>query len=284
MAGAEIRRLRERDVDAAIALTDLEGWGYTRADFRRLRALSPRGCFVAEEGGTVVGVLTTTPYERLAFLGAVIVRPDRRGRGVGRAMMEAALHHLDESGIETVRLYAYLNQVGFYASLGFRPEDRVVRWTGGPRPVRPGARVRPVRRSDLETVVAFDRRYFGASRARLLSRLASESPDTFLVAPSDDGIAGYAVEMRTGDACEIGPWVLDPSWRTGPRELLGALMQAAPATTYSFSGPTRNPRLGAFARRLGYHVVFRTLQMARGRGAHTGRPEGRWGVAGLEKG
>ena len=43
MAGAQVRRLRERDVDAAIALTDLEGWGYSRADFRRLRALSPRG-------------------------------------------------------------------------------------------------------------------------------------------------------------------------------------------------------------------------------------------------
>ena len=229
-------------------------------------------------------MLTTTPYERVAFLGAVIVRPDRRGKGVGRTIMEAALHHLDDSGIETVRLYAYLNQVGFYASLGFRPEHRVVRWTGGPRPVRPSSRVRRVRRSDLEAVAAFDRRYFGASRACLLSRLASESPDTFLVASSLEGVAGYAVGMRTGDACEVGPWVLDPSWRAGPRELLGALMQAAPATTYSFSGPVRNPRLGPFARRLGYRVVFRTLQMVRGRGAHSGKPEGLWGVAGLEKG
>src|SRR2546427_10513519 len=36
--GTRIRRLEERDIDAAIALTDLEAWGYTREDFRRLRS------------------------------------------------------------------------------------------------------------------------------------------------------------------------------------------------------------------------------------------------------
>jgi ribosomal protein S18 acetylase RimI-like enzyme len=93
MEGTNVRRLDERDIDAAINLTDLENWGYTRADFRRLLALSPEGCFVAESRGRVVGVLTTTSYEGLAFLGAVIVSPELRGKGVGKAMMETALEH-----------------------------------------------------------------------------------------------------------------------------------------------------------------------------------------------
>src|SRR3989475_10530035 len=68
--GTRIRRLEERDIDAAIALTDLEAWGYTREDFRRLLALSPNGCFAAERAGPVVRGLTTTTHARLGFLGA----------------------------------------------------------------------------------------------------------------------------------------------------------------------------------------------------------------------
>ena len=72
MEGAKVRRLDEHDIGAAIALTDLENWGYTRADFVRLLTLSPEGCFVVEAKGCIVGVLTTTTYDGLAFLGAVI--------------------------------------------------------------------------------------------------------------------------------------------------------------------------------------------------------------------
>src|SRR5256885_10154299 len=85
--GTRIRRLEERDIDAAIALTDLEAWGYTREDFRRLLALSPNGCFAAERDGRVVGGLTTTTYDCLAFPGAVLVAPGVRGEGVGADMV-----------------------------------------------------------------------------------------------------------------------------------------------------------------------------------------------------
>src|SRR5207253_8093395 len=111
-------------------LTNLENWGYTRADFVRLLTLSPEGCFVVESNGRIVGVLTTTAYGGLAFLGAVIVSPELRGKGVGKAMMLAALDHLRSTGVRTVRLNAYLNAIPFYERLGFQREYEVVRWTG----------------------------------------------------------------------------------------------------------------------------------------------------------
>jgi ribosomal protein S18 acetylase RimI-like enzyme len=284
VAGAKIRRLTERDIDAAIALTDLEGWGYSRADFDRLLYLSPRGCFVAERQGAVVGVLTTTPYGRLAFLGAVIVKPDLRGQAIGRAMIEVALGHLKKSGIETVRLYAYLNQIRFYAGLGFRGEHRVVRWTSKGSVEPSPASVRPVRPDELDRIAKFDRSYFGADREKLLRRVYRESPDTFLVTEVAGRLRGYAVGMRTGDSCEIGPWMVDPRARETPLSLLGAIASAAASTTYSFSGPVVNARISRFAHAHGFQPVFRTLQMVWGRQAHLGRPEGVWGVGGLEKG
>src|SRR2546429_5446101 len=71
--GTRIRRLEERDIDAAIALTDLEAWGYTREDFRRLLALSPNGCFPAERDGPVVRGLNPPTYDCLGLLCPVIV-------------------------------------------------------------------------------------------------------------------------------------------------------------------------------------------------------------------
>lgn len=283
MAGAEVRVFTERDIDRAIALTDLEGWGYTRADFLRLLALNPEGCFVAEDGDHVVGLLSTTAYGRLAYLGAVIVQPDRRGQGIGDAMMRAALDHLDGRGIETVRLNAYLNVVPFYERLGFRGEYENIRWTGPPINSVPYT-ARPVGREDLPRVIPFDRIFFGADREELLRRLAKEFPRTFLLVERQGRVAGFIVGNTSSPACEIGPWVVNPNREGAGPDLFHGLIRVANARTVSFTAPAPNRRVQGLARRLGYREVFRTLRMVRGRDAHHGRAEGVWALAGLEKG
>src|SRR2546427_260273 len=188
--GTRIRRLEERDIDAAIALTDLEAWGYTREDFRRLLALSPTGCFAAERDGRVVGVLTTTTYDGLAFLGAVIGTPELRGKGVGKELMEGALAHLQATGVRTVRLNAYLNAIPFYERLGFHREYEVIRWHGPAFAREKIRKVRPIRADDLTGLARMDARYFGANRLAFLTRLATEFPRTFLVAEPGGGRSG----------------------------------------------------------------------------------------------
>jgi predicted N-acetyltransferase YhbS len=281
--GARIRRLEESDIDAAIALTDLEHWGYTRADFRRLRALSPGGCFVAESDGRVVGVLTTTAFGALAFLGAVIVSPDLRGKGVGRAMMEAAMDHLRASGVRIVRLNAYLDAIPFYEKLGFRREYEVIRWHGAAVTGRL-QRIRPVRFDDLETLSQFDETYFGANRGILLERLAEEFPATFLVSERRGDLRGFIVGSPSGDSCEIGPWTVRPESGTAALDLFGALLLAAGASEVAFAGPSRNEALLKFVRGLGVSEVFRALRMAWGADEFAGDPEGIWALGGLEKG
>src|SRR2546428_5226873 len=211
MEGTRIRRLEERDIDAAIVLTGLEAWGYTREDFRRLLVLSPDGCFAAERDGRVVGVLTTTTYDGLAFLGAVIVAPELRGKGVGKEMMEAALAHLRATGVRTVRLNAYFNAIPFYERLGFQREYEVIRWHG---PAGAGGErvrgVRPVRPADLTGLAQMDAKYFGANRQILFARLAEEFSGTFLVAERGGRLSGFIAGNPSGDSCEIGPWVVEP--------------------------------------------------------------------------
>jgi len=282
--GTRIRRLEERDIDAAIALTDLEAWGYTREDFRRLLALSPDGCFVAERDGRVVGVLTTTTYEGLAFLGAVIVAPELRGKGVGKEMMEAALAHLRATGVRTVRLNAYLNAIPFYERLGFRREYEVIRWHS---PAVPGGQVRgvrPIRTADLADLAHMDAKYFGASRRILLARLAEEFPATFLVAEHGGRLRGFIVGNPTGDSCEIGPWVVEPGSSGITEDLYRALINSARTSEVAFSGPSQNQVLLEFVRKTPFKEVFRALRMWWGANEFPGDPAGIWAVGGLEKG
>ncbi len=283
MAGAVIRRLTERDIDTAIALTDLEAWGYTREDFLRLLALSPEGCFAAESDGAVVGLLTTTRYNGLAFLGAVIVHPGWRGKGLGKRLMEAALGHLDRAGVATVRLNAYLHVVPFYERLGFVGEYEVARWEGA---ARAGGRegVRRVRGADLPALAVFDAPFFGASRRPLLERLASEFPATFLVAERAGRIAGYIVGNVSGPSCEIGPWVVEPGWTEGARRLFAGLVASSGRSEFALTGPLRNAPLVAFVREAGFRERFRTLRMRRGPERYSGNAEGIWAAGGLEKG
>lgn len=282
MAGARIRKLEERDIDRAIELTDLEGWGYTRADFQRLMSLHPEGCLAAVDGGRLVGLLSTTAYGPVAFLGAVIVDPDRRGHGVGGAMMRAALDLLDDRGVETVRLNAYLHVVPFYERLGFRREYENVRWSRGPMP-QAGTGASPADPAELERIVSFDEPFFGARREALLAYLWREFPRTSLAAVRDGRIAGYLVGNTSAASCEIGPWIVEPSADVAPH-LLDGLVRASAAEAYAFTAPAPNRAARRFAETRGFEEVFRTLRMVRGAAGSGGRPEGVWGLAGLEKG
>lgn len=283
MGEPRVRRLQGRDIDAAIGLTDLEGWGYTRADFERLLALSPEGCLAAEDDGRIVGVLSTTKYGRIAFLGAVIVSPEYRGRGVGRDLMQAALLHLSSTGVETVRLNAYLDVVKFYERLGFHGEYEVVRWRTAASPSHP-VPATAATAADLPELEAFDAPFFGASRIALLTRLLQENPTTFLLIRDAGRIAGYVVGSPFDGSCEIGPWVVAPGHPEVADALFRGLVHVAGPREYSFSGPVRNPELARFVRERRLEEVFHTLRMWWGKDQDPGDPRGLWAAAGLEKG
>ena len=285
MAGPRVRRFSERDIAFAIRLTNLERWGYTRADFERLIALEPKGCFVAELGGKRVGLTCSTVYGPLAFVGAVIVDPRVRGKGVGDALLRATLDYLDGRGVETVRLNAYLNVIPFYERLGFHGEYENGRYAGHLRSsgtAAPGVRV--VREDEITALADFDAPLFGAERAALLAHLAREFPQTFLVAKARGRFRGYIVGNPSDSGCEVGPWVVDPESADAASELLHALVGIVRPEEIALSIPKANPRESKLVDELRLQEVFRTLRMYRGRRGFEGNPEAIFAMAGLEKG
>lgn len=279
-----VRPMRDEDVPFALSLTATEGWGYTAADFARLRTLEPEGCLVHEYGDQLQGLLTVTTYGEVAWLGAVVVLPEWRGRHVGLSMMEAALRFCEGRGVRSVRLNAYLHVVPYYEKLGFRRETENIRFAVEDRDRREGfsgGRASIV--EDPATLYDLDARYFGTPRRALLQRLAREK-EAFVIAVERGGRPiGYLAASVTEAGCEIGPWVVEPGEPVAATTLLEEAFGHAAAATYAITVPSENRDAIELLTSMGFQEVFRTLRMTRG----PVPPEnlsGIWALAGLEKG
>ena len=85
--------------------------------------------FLAWVAGQAVGIARLTPD---AFIGRMAVLPEWRRRGVGRALLEAALARARARGLPAVSLHAQTHAVGFYARAGFAAEGEVFLEAGIP--------------------------------------------------------------------------------------------------------------------------------------------------------
>lgn len=75
---------------------------------------------VDTENGRLVGfarVLTDTIYKALIF--DVVVRPDRRGEGLARTLLESVLVHPELKGVKHFELYCRDDVIDLYKKWGF---------------------------------------------------------------------------------------------------------------------------------------------------------------------
>lgn len=75
---------------------------------------------VAIEGDSVIGCVLFRPQRRTGRLFAMAVAEEKRGRGVGAALVARLEAHLCDQGFQEVFLHARDDALGFYERLGYR--------------------------------------------------------------------------------------------------------------------------------------------------------------------
>ncbi|MET0295921.1 MAG: GNAT family acetyltransferase [Microbacterium sp.] len=133
----QIRAFEARDTDAVVALWQASGltrpWNDPRKDIARKLAVQPELFLVAVDAGSVVGSVMAGYDGHRGWLYYLAAAPDRRGEGIGRALVARAEELLLGMGCPKVQLMVRPENVearAFYDALGYETFDT---WATGKR-------------------------------------------------------------------------------------------------------------------------------------------------------
>lgn len=238
------------------------GWPIRRESVEAIMTWDPEAYLMARgPGGEPLGVIfgLGRGYRRTGWLGHLVVRPECRGGGVGKALFGTALARLGALGRGPIYLTATAMGAPIYAKFGFVDDGLWSRWAGVAAPERvtaeaPGGeecRVRPMRAADLAQVAAFDAARFGDDRAAQLHHFFRAYPGGGWVAELSNGaLAGYLLRGADG----LGPLLAEPA---AARPLFRTALTLFAGEPVYFSFPDANAPAEALCREAGLAPVDR---------------------------
>lgn len=189
--------LGEADIPQAMELSQEAGWNQLPADWRRF--VVDGQVFGLFDGPVLAATAAIMPYGTdYAWIGMVLTRKDRRGRGFGTALLDACIEEL-AARRRTALLDATPAGEPIYRRLGFEPVEAFTRWQGegrGETALENG--------SDGDAAIAAANRAFGADRTLLLKDFAARCPAARQSSP--DG-AAHCFGRDGRIAIQIGPVV-----------------------------------------------------------------------------
>ena len=279
---AEFRVMTLEDEALFMRLTDLVGWGMTAEDFNRLTRFSPDGNFVASIDGVDVGMVTTTSYGEVAWIGNLIVDPQLRGRGIGAALMVHAMNHLKGRGVKSIRLDGVPLAIPLYQRLGFRDEYWSMRYMGEALP-HPVTGVEPMRKGDMDDVADLDLSCFNAPRREHLEYVYRLSPGLCFTARERGRLVGYIMAREGSDRVKVGPWICEPGHRVAEM-LLSAVMNRRPGQSVWVGFPEGNSHSREILTGNGFKEIPSSLRMCHGDHGNMEKVEAVYGLGGADKG
>jgi ribosomal protein S18 acetylase RimI-like enzyme len=281
----QLRALRPEDLGFADSLRALAGWNQTLDDWRRFLVMEPTGCFLAEWNGVAAGTATTLVYGlELAWIGMVLVHPDHRRRGIGRALLNHCIASLRERGVRCIKLDATPEGKEVYVGLGFKEEWTLTRWEHeGLRAEPPDDRhLRKLCSSDIRLTVPLDSAAFGTSREKLAGALIAQSSGAWGYETLLGCLAGYGLIRAGARACYLGPVVAATAADGLP--LVKVLLAHGAGERVFWDIPDSNLVAVAWAREQGFRPQRSLTRMFLGETTTPGDPRQQFGLAGPEVG
>jgi ribosomal protein S18 acetylase RimI-like enzyme len=274
-----IRRMEERDVGRVgeIIVTAFNEL-YARHGFppafpsvdvgvllaRSYLQLEPQECFVAEEGGKIVGSGFLHLRGKTAGIGPITVAPAAQSKGAGKELMMTVLRA--GRHCPSLRLVQdTFNTTSFplYSKLGFVAHGTIALLSG--KDVRPTSRprgiaIREANDEDIARLAKLDTQLTGITRPQDLQfflRQASQ-PMSFL----DGKLSGYVCQLPLGDAVFLGPAAAaDPAVL---KALISYIAEKEPGKELRMRFPVRHHELLVDLLKMGFRIERRETYMVRG--------------------
>ena len=262
---ADVLTLRLMTEEEAATLVDWaadEGWNPGLHDARVFWQTDPEAFIAAELEGELIGGGAIVSYHReFGFMGLFIVRPEFRGRGLGRQLWHARVRLLQSRlrGGAAIGMDGVFEMQDWYAQGGFAFAHRSIRYEGTGVDVVRAPGLVPASEVPFERLAQYDRRCFPTWREGFL-RPWLEQPEALALAAVDGKtVQGYGVIRRCRVGGKIGPLLADDADLA--ETLYTALAAHLPGEPVYLDVPEINAFAMGLARRHEMREVFGTARM-----------------------
>lgn len=264
MSAPIYRPLIRSELDTVLEWAADEGWNPGRADADAFWAADPNGFVGIELGGELIGSGAIISYNgEVGFMGLFIVKPEWRGRGIGgefwmyrRDLLRSRLRDGASIAMDGV-----FEMQPFYARGGFAFQHRNLRMQGIGN-AGCGTGVRELAEFDFAEVVAFDRRFFGASRPAFLEKWIQPLGGLGVGMAGERGLTGLGVVRPCRAGFKIGPLFADSPGTAD--SIYRALSDHAAGKSLFLDVPECSPEAVALAERFAMTEVFGCARMVHG--------------------
>jgi GNAT superfamily N-acetyltransferase len=259
-----VRKMLVEDFPFAVQITERVGWGLEKADFEFMMELEPEGCFVLFEDSERIGLVTNVGYGSMAWFGNLIVDKEHRKKGAGSLLVKHSIDYLARKKVRTIGLYAYMERIPFYESLGFVYDLDFVVLKGKGFSSKVGANVRKAGREDVKKIMDFDCGCFGASRKKLLEPVILDPDNLRYIAAENGKISGFAVAKVYGGMAELGPLECRQECSDVTIDLLKATLDRLKGVEVSLFVPDKESAVLSTLAGHGFKESFRVARMFHG--------------------
>jgi ribosomal protein S18 acetylase RimI-like enzyme len=195
--------MRPADLDPTTAAILAADWGDRRSWFEF--TLSQETChpFVAVMDDRIVGTGVAVRSGRAGWVGTIWVAPDQRGRGLGRALTEAAISALHDGGVRTLVLVATDEGRRLYERMGFDVADWYEILEAPGTVTEAPSVVRAFQPADLPLMCELDAAATGEDRASVLARFATPASARVVIGDGGGEVRGFVVRASWGGGATI---------------------------------------------------------------------------------
>ena len=254
----EIRTMRREDLELAVDWAAQEGWNPGLHDTDCFYPVDMQGFYMAFVDGKPVGSVSAVAYDdHFGFIGFFIVLSEFRGGSIGVALGRKALEHL---GGRNIGIDGVEKKIKNYMSHGFTLAHNNIRYEGVSVRGECAKDVVAATQVAHGALVAFDRRFFPASRPEFLVLWGNQPNCVSMCAMDGGNIAGLA----TARVCRRG-YKIGPLFAESPEvamRLLDSITSCLPSGTPFFLDiPAVNAPALAMAAARHMKPVFNTARM-----------------------
>ncbi|WP_242309105.1 GNAT family N-acetyltransferase [Bacillus cereus group sp. BfR-BA-01331] len=205
-----VERLSREKTEDIVALSSYIGWDYSREEIETIFNSGIVYGVVNGREELIASAAIILYGETLASIGMVIVHPDYKGRGIGKAITDSCVKSVSTQ--TPIMLIATDEGKPLYEKLGFRAVSYVSKYicnsyNANYTCVGNKEYMMNYEECDLEEIIQIDEGAFGTNRKAFLKKRIMQSEQCIVEKDKEQNVLGYGLSLQTSENKIIGPVV-----------------------------------------------------------------------------